>query len=94
MPKMVDESWEDELIIGFVEWPRRYRLQILDILQLLPESSTQYGAKDCLADSSICSIDLEHSELRPKDRANCPHIVSMVCNVMAKKYRISTMALR
>lgn len=46
------------LVICFLERSGGYGLQILDILQLFPECSTQDRAEDGLSHSSICAIDL------------------------------------
>lgn len=66
------------LVICFLERSGGNGLQILDILQLLPESSAQDRAEDGLSHSSICAIDLQDSEFRPEDRSDGPHIVRMV----------------
>lgn len=46
------------LVICFLKRSGGNGLQILDILQLLPESSAQDRAEDGLSHSSICAIDL------------------------------------
>lgn len=66
------------LVICFLERSGGNGLQILDILQLLPECSAQDRAEDGLSHSSICAIDLQDSEFRPEDRSDGPHIVRMV----------------
>lgn len=65
---------ENSLIISFVQRARGDRLQVVDAGESFLERSAKNGTENRLAHTSIRTINLQHSQLRPQDRSNLSHL--------------------